>query len=68
MPSRKKTKPPRVAQRVLIDGLTADQDEILRTDQYRTGMLGRDVGPLADGRINQLQMDVGRLLTCLLLV
>ena len=48
MPRRKKTTPPRVAQRVLIDGLTADQDEVLRTVQYRTGMLvGHDTLYLA---------------------
>ena len=48
MPPRKKTTPPRVAQRVLIDGLTADQDEVLRTVQYRTGMLvGHDTLYLA---------------------
>ena len=39
MPPKKK----KVAQRVLVDGLTEDQDELLRTVQYRQGMLaGRD--------------------------
>ena len=38
MPPKKKT-----AQRTLVAGLTAKQDELLRTVQYRTGMLaGRD--------------------------
>ena len=38
MPPKKKT-----AQRTLVAGLTAEQDELLRTVQYRTGMLaGRD--------------------------
>ena len=36
-------KPKPSTARVLIDGLTAEQDELLRTVQYRTGLLaGRD--------------------------
>ena len=39
MPPKKK----KTAQRTLVAGLTAEQDELLRTVQYRTGMLaGRD--------------------------
>ena len=39
MPPKKK----KVAQRVLVDGLTEEQDELLRTVQYRQGNLsGRD--------------------------
>ena len=34
MPPKKKT-----AQRTLVANLTAQQDELLRTVQYRTGML-----------------------------
>ena len=46
MPPKKK----KVAQRVLVDGLTEDQDELLRTVQYRQGMLaGRDSLYLARG-------------------
>ena len=41
-PPKPKPKKPSAA-RVLIDGLTAEQDELLRTVQYRTGLLaGRD--------------------------
>eukprot|EP01047_Picozoa_sp_COSAG01_P076236 COSAG01_NODE_13325_length_1600_cov_6.569747_1_plen_103_part_10 len=39
----KKGKKGKTAQRVLVAGLTAEQDELLRTVQYRVGVLaGRD--------------------------
>jgi hypothetical protein len=48
MPPKKKA----VAQRVLVDGLTKEQDELLRTVQYRQGNLsGRDSLYLSDEHV-----------------
>ena len=58
----------KAAQRVLVDGLTEEQDEVLRTVQYRQGNLsGRDsfVGGFLQARFQSLRLERSHSLTLL---